>query len=130
MRPLRLRLSSTVPLKLLPYPRSLTRHPGVYLLPAHAALYLEPSLPRETALLPIAERLQSAARTAGAELELITGPKNHPRLAICALPDNGAPNRADGYTLIISRQRANIGYHDEGGLRAAAATLRQLLREY
>jgi hexosaminidase len=117
-------------LNLLPYPRTLTRHSGSYLLPARATLYLEPSLPRETALLPIAERLQSAARTAGAELELITGPKNHPRLAICALPDNGAPNRADGYTLIISRQGANIGYHDEGGLRAAAATLRQLLREY
>ena len=117
-------------LNLLPYPRFLSRQSGNYVLPARAALYLEASLPRETVLLPVAERLQIAARDAGVELELITGPKNHTRLSIRALPEHGAPNRAGGYALTVDAKGIRIGYHDDEGLRAAVATLRQLLREY
>ena len=117
-------------MNLLPYPRQLTRKSGHYELPARAALYLEPSLPRDTVMLPIAERLQNAARRARVELESITGPRKHPRLAIHASSDHGAPNRAGGYKLSVSRSGVKIGYRDEEGLRAATATLRQLLREY
>lgn len=117
-------------MKLLPYPRSLKRHAGAYTIPTHAALYLEPSLPRDTVLLPVAERLQTAARNAGVELELITGPAKHPKLAIRAFTNPNAPRQPGGHTLEIASRGVSIGYHNEEGLRAGVATLRQLLREY
>jgi hypothetical protein len=41
-----------------------------------------------------------------------------------------APNHPEGYALAISKNGIEISFHDNGGLRAAAATLRQLLRQY
>ena len=41
-----------------------------------------------------------------------------------------APDHAEGYALIIDARGVTIHYRQEGGLRAAVATLRQLLREH
>ena len=117
-------------MNLLPYPRSLRRQAGSFVLPERAALYLEPGLPRELVLLPLAQRLQETARAAGSTLELITGPASHPCLAIQAARDETAPHEPAGYTLTISARGVMIGYREIEGLRAGIATLRQLLREY
>ena len=115
---------------LLPYPRSLKRQPGFYALPQQAVLHLEAGLPRAAVLLPIAARLQSAAESVGVRLEVVTGPPEHPRLAIRAMQNTAAPDHAEGYALIIDAQGVTINYRQEGGLRAAVATLRQLMREH
>jgi Glycosyl hydrolase family 20, domain 2 len=108
-------------LKLLPYPRSLKREAGTFVLPARAALHLDATLPSDTVLLPVAERLQSAAVAVGAELELITGPLKHPRLAIRAGINANAPKGNAGYSLEINARGITLGYHDEEGLRAGVA---------
>ena len=113
-------------LNLLPYPRSLTRLPGSYTLPQRAVLHLDAGLPRKTVLLPTAARLQSAAAEIGVELEVVTGPPAHPRLAIRAVQSTAAPDHAEGYALIVGAHGVTIHYRQEGGLRAAVATLRQL----
>ena len=117
-------------MKLLPYPRSLVRKSGTYVFPNKPVLYLEPSLPRNTVLIPVAKRLQSAALTVGIELELVTGPKDHPRLAIQTRQGGSAPNHLSAYALNITPSGISLDYHDIEGLRAGVATLRQLLREY
>jgi hypothetical protein len=117
-------------LNLLPYPRSLRRRGGTHILPAHAALHLDSRLDRDTVLLPLAERLQTTAKAAGVQLELITGPLRHPRLAIHAVQSDAAPAQPGGYTLAINPRGVRIQYRTEEGLRAAFATLGQLLREY
>jgi hexosaminidase len=117
-------------MNLLPYPRSIQRQAGFYQMPDRAALHLEASLPHDTVLVPIATRLQSAAAEIGVALELVTGPTDHPRLAVRALRGNDAPAHAEGYALRIGPAGITIAYRGEGGLRAAVATLRQLLREY
>ena len=104
--------------------------PGFYHLPRQAVLHLDAGLPRETVLLPLAERLQSAAEDAGVELELVTGPAAHPRLAIRAIQSRAAPAHPEGYALNVESKGIIIHYREEGGLRAAVATLRQLLREH
>ena len=43
---------------------------------------------------------------------------------------NSAPNHAEGYTLTIDNRGISIKFRADPGLRAATATLRQLLREY
>src|SRR3974390_2136635 len=43
---------------------------------------------------------------------------------------NSAPNHPEGYALTISSNGIEICFREAGGLRAAAATLRQLLRQY
>src|SRR5512133_2392914 len=93
---------------LLPCPRLLNLKSGTYLLPTNAVLYLPADLPRETVLLPIAERLQSAAEAAGVCLELVTGPAAHPRLSICAFQDSTAPDHPEGYALEISAKGIRI----------------------
>ncbi len=93
-------------------------------------LYLEPSLPRDTVLLPVAERLREAALNAGVELELATGAADHPRLAIRARHGDSAPNHSSAYALDIAARGISLDYHDVEGLRAGVATLRQLFREY
>ena len=117
-------------LNLLPYPRSLSCQPGSYTLPPRAVLHLDAGLPRDTVLLPTAARLQSAAAGIGVELEVVTGPPAHPRLAMRAIQSTVAPDHAEGYTLIVGAHGITLHYRQEGGLRAGVATLRQLLREY
>ena len=117
-------------MNLLPHPRSLTRKAGFYVLPTQAVLHLDASLPRAEVMLPLAERLKAAAANAGANLELVTGPANHPRLAIRAFQSTAVPNHDEGYTLEIGSTGVRIHYRAEPGLRASIATLRQLLAEY
>ena len=108
----------------------LQRHAGIFILPARAQLYLDAALPRDTVLLPVAERLQSAAKAVAVELELITGPAKLPRAAVHISFNPHAPKNSGGYLLEINAQGISLGYRDEAGLRAGVATLRQLLREY
>jgi len=81
-------------------------------------------------MLPIAERLQGEAVRAGAALELITGPPEHPRLAIRAIQSTRAPDHAEGYALDVTSRGIRVHYRRLPGLRAGVATLRQLIREY
>ncbi|WP_160164561.1 beta-N-acetylhexosaminidase [Pedosphaera parvula] len=117
-------------MKLLPCPRLVDRHAGTYVLPARAVLHLDASLPRDTVILPVAERLKAAAHQIGSELELVSGPPKHPLLAIRAAQGGNAPKRLGGYTLRIDGKGILIQYFDEEGLRASVATMRQLMREF
>jgi hypothetical protein len=57
-------------------------------------------------------------------------PKQKPLTAIKAIQSKSAPNHPEGYALAISKTGIEISFRETGGLRAATATLRQLLREY
>ena len=58
-----------------------------------------------------------------------TLPKLKPLAAIKAIRSNSAPNHPEGYALTISKNGIEISFREAGGLRAANATLRQLMRE-
>src|SRR4051794_10757223 len=113
---------------LLPHPRFLKRDAGFYRLPDRAVLHLDAGLPRDAVLLPVANRLRTATEQIGVELELITGPPDHPRLAIRAHQSTAAPDNLEGYALEIGAKGIVLHYREVGGLRAGVATLRQLLR--
>lgn len=74
-------------------------------------------------LLPFPRSLKRAAGT-------FLLPKRQPLSAIQFIRSVKAPNHPEGYTLTINRNGVRIEYREIGGLRAAGATLRQLLREY
>ena len=93
-------------------------------------MHLDAALPRDTVLLPIARRLAAAAEDAGFELEIVTGPPQHPRLAVRAIQSTLPPASPEAYSLLIEKQCIIIHYRQVPGLRAAIATFRQLLREY
>jgi hypothetical protein len=76
-------------MNLLPFPRSLQRRPGIFLLP-----------------------------------------KRKPLAAIKVVRTASAPHYPEGYALTIFESGIEISFRETGGLRAATATLRQLLREY
>jgi len=57
-------------------------------------------------------------------------PKQKPLAAIRVVRGKPAPNLPEGYALTISKGGIEISFHETGGLRAASATLRQLLRQY
>ena len=57
-------------------------------------------------------------------------PKQKPLAAIQVVRGGSAPKHPEGYALTISKIGVEISFHETGGLRAASATLRQLLREY
>ncbi len=57
-------------------------------------------------------------------------PKQKPLAAIKVVRTNSAPNHPEGYALTISKGGIEISFREAGGLRAATATLRQLLKEY
>jgi hexosaminidase len=117
-------------LKLLPHPRFLRRQSGTLRLPAECGLHLPGDLPKDTVLLPLAARVQEAAHEAGFNTRLITGGANGGRPVIRAVRGDGAPAGPDGYAMRIDAEGIQIEYREEGGLRAAVATLRQLLREH
>ena len=83
-------------------------------------------------LLPIAEAVASRGQSApGWSWKSSRGPADHPRLAIRALQRPGSSGSLPKATLLrITAEGVGLHYRDEGGLRAAAATLRQLLHEY
>jgi hypothetical protein len=72
-------------------------------LPNQSVLHLDGGLPRDLVMLPLAERLQSAAAEAGVALELATGAPKHPRRSIRAYESTGAPAHAEGYLLTSAR---------------------------
>jgi hexosaminidase len=76
-------------MNLLPFPRSLKRQAGIFVLP-----------------------------------------KEQPLLGIAWVRSAKAPDHPEGYSLTIDRHGVRIKYRETGGLLAAGATLRQLLREY
>jgi hexosaminidase len=98
-------------------------------MPGRAGLHLAPSLP-DTLRLPLAERLQSTARSLGVELELVTCRTPRRRPAILAEKSPTGSLHPEAYSLRIDSSGVTISYGADGGLHAAVATLRQLLREY
>jgi hexosaminidase len=59
-----------------------------------------------------------------------TLPRQKPLAAIKVVRTHSAPDHPEGYALAISKTGIEISFRETGGLRAATATLRQLLREY
>ena len=57
-------------------------------------------------------------------------PKQKPLNAIRIVHTNAAPAHPEGYALTISKNGIEILFRETSGLRAAAATLRQLLRQF
>jgi hexosaminidase len=57
-------------------------------------------------------------------------PKEQPLSAVAFVRSAKAPNHPEGYSLTIDQRGVRIEYRETGGLRAAGATLRQLVREY
>jgi hexosaminidase len=59
-----------------------------------------------------------------------TLPRHKPLAAIKVVRTHSAPDHPEGYALKISKNGIEISFRETGGLRAATATLRQLLREF
>jgi hypothetical protein len=116
-------------MNLLPFPRSLKRKGGFYTLPVEGAVLFEAGLPRDTVLLPVAARLHEAGAAARTDLILSLAP-DHPHAVARFSAGGPAPQKPDGYRLQIGPGGIAVHYYDEGGLRSAVATLRQLLREH
>ncbi len=57
-------------------------------------------------------------------------PKHPSSAAIQIIRGGSAPKQPEGYALKISKNGIEISFHEPGGLRAATATLRQLLRAH
>jgi hexosaminidase len=117
-------------LNLLPYPRSLHRKNGHFVLPETASLFLEGELDRDTITLPLAHRLQEICGPLGCYLEIIVGTEAKKKANIRADQSRKVGDNPEAYTLRISALGIQIQYASPAGLRAAVATLRQLLREY
>jgi hexosaminidase len=90
---------------LLPFPRSLKTLRGTFTLPKEVGV----------------QALACSGNTLKRELQ---------RATIKVVRTQSAPNYPEGYALTISKTGIEISFRDTGGLRAALATLRQLLREY
>lgn len=57
-------------------------------------------------------------------------PEQRTLSAIKVIRTHSAPKHPEGYVLTIAKSGVTISFREHGGLRAATATLRQLLREY
>jgi hexosaminidase len=57
-------------------------------------------------------------------------PKSQPLSTVTFVRSTKAPDHPEGYALTIDRHGVRVDYRETGGLRAAGATLRQLVREY
>jgi hexosaminidase len=133
-------------LNLLPCPRSLKLCPGTLTLPKRATIHFDPN---DAALLPIVKRLQTDAKEIG--VELILGSARASRAVSSALAghiivrrtknlptdeasvgtrEGARAPRSEGYGLTIDKNGIQILFREIGGLHAAVATLRQLLRQY
>ncbi len=121
-------------MNLLPAPRSLKLNPGKFILPARATLHLDASLKPDEAR-AIAKRLQSAVREIGVEFQLSRRRRREESLISFVkrevrLLTSSPTSRNEGYTLAIDQNGVLIEFREIGGLRAAVATLRQILREH
>jgi hexosaminidase len=120
-------------LKLLPHPRFVARQPGWLKLPGRAVLELDAALPREVAV-SVAARLKSVAKEAGVELRMRAATKRMKdtgrKAAVRMHGGHSLRGHAQAYTLEIRRDGVEVEFGDEGGLHAATATLRQIIREH
>ena len=78
----------------------------------------------------IALNLLPAPRSLKRRAGVFLLPRKEPLAAIKVIRTNAAPKQAEGYALTISKSGVEISFRDTGGLRAASATLRQLLRAH
>ena len=78
----------------------------------------------------IALNLLPCPRSLKIQRGTFTLPKQKPLGAIKVVRTHSAPDHPEGYALTISKTGIEISFRETGGLRAASATLRQLLREY
>jgi len=123
---------------LLPLPRSIRLGAGSLLLPAKLPLQLDPALPVQDAA-ALTARLQSAGQAIGLAIVLNIGgsvpahadPKSAARFPAlrCQLVPAPKPS-PEYYTLTIDAQGIHLTSPEPAGLRAAVATLRQLLRQH
>jgi hexosaminidase len=81
------------------------------------------SHPKKLNLLPCPRSLKLLRGT-------FTLPQQKPLGTIKIVRTNSAPDHPEGYALTISKDGIEISFRETAGLRAASATLRQLLREY
>ena len=118
-------------LNLLPLPRSVKLGKGSFLLPKRVWLQLDPAVPEADAV-AVAERLQSAGQSLGVGIHAVITPPglSAPPAGIQCVLKPFLHQSAEFYTLKISRRGVQIACREPAGLRAAVATLRQLLREY
>jgi hexosaminidase len=112
---------------LLPFPRSLKREAGAFTLPRETAIYLENGFPAASEML---KYVAAATHDIGVLWSLKTGPSTKDKSAIRAIQSESAPNHPEGYALTIKKSGIQITYRKEAGVRAALATVRQLLCEY
>jgi hexosaminidase len=112
-------------LNLLPFPRSLKRHAGFFVLPGQASVCLDCTEAEFSGV-----SLGAAAEGIGVQLVFKNSSSPRPKAAITVIRSEFAPDHPEGYALTISKSGIEINYREKGGLRAAFATLRQLIREY
>jgi len=117
-------------LNLIPTPQSLQRLAGSCRLPDSVSLQFDPSLPRDTVVLPLALRLKSQLQECGvSNADIGLSSKSLHSFAIDCVPAN-SKKKAGEYSLSVGKTGIHIIHGDLEGLRNAVATLRQLLREY
>ncbi len=116
-------------MNLLPCPRVLKRVAGFYLLPDRAWLCMDSN---DVAIVLVARRLQLAAKEIGVRLVCR---RRGPQIRkfpghIRASRNSSLRVHPEGYALTIGENGVTVEYRENGGLRAAVATLRQLFREF
>jgi hexosaminidase len=106
-------------MNLLPCPRSIKRGAGFFILPRPATLQID-SVLEASETQAVAKRLEPFGITL-----------SHPGAKATILANQTkAVAQPEGYVLLIGRSGIRIQFGATAGLRAAIATLRQLLREY
>ena len=79
---------------------------------------------------PLVLNLLPAPRSLKLRAGFFLLPKQRPLSAIKVIRTAAAPANPEGYTLTIDRRGVQIEFRESGGLRAATATMRQLLHAH
>lgn len=114
-------------MNLLPFPRSLKRNAGSFLLPRETSFYLDSGFPAASAVL---RSIAAEADRIGVLLSFKTEASTKNKSGFTAVQSEFAPNHPEGYALTIKKSGIQILYRQEAGLRAALATLTQLLSQF
>jgi hypothetical protein len=121
-------------LKLLPHPRVLERRAGWFVLPGRARLGFDPAWPDDL-VRSVAARIRTVAKEVKISL-VSTGnraAKRKPAVAairFTRISGRDVPPHPEFYALTIDAHGVRVECHEVGGVFAAVATLRQLLREF